>query len=75
MSTTRLLLVAVVLLNCLGYEALATDRPNIVFIISDDQDYEHLGFMGNEFVHTPSLDELASEGVVFTTAHLPMWTK
>ena len=24
------------------------DQPNIVFIISDDHDYEHLGFMGNE---------------------------
>jgi uncharacterized sulfatase len=47
-------------------------KPNIVFIISDDQDYEHLGFMGNDFVHTPTLDRLARDGTVFTTAHLPM---
>ncbi len=48
------------------------ERPNIVLLISDDQDYEHLGFMGNSFVHTPNLDRLARAGTVFTTAHLPM---
>ena len=52
--------------------AAEATRPNIVYIISDDHDYEHLGFMGNEFVHTPTLDKLARDGAVFTTAHLPM---
>ncbi len=47
-------------------------RPNFVFVISDDHDYEHLGFMGNEAVHTPTLDRLARAGTVFTHAHLPM---
>jgi uncharacterized sulfatase len=47
-------------------------RPNIVFIISDDHDNGHLGFMGNEHVHTPNLDRLAKSGTIFTTAHLPM---
>jgi len=51
---------------------IADERPNIVFIISDDHDYEHLGFMGNDTVHTPNLDRLAKAGTVFTTAHLPM---
>ena len=50
----------------------AAKQPNIVFIISDDHDYEHLGFMGNPFVHTPTLDRLAASGTLFTTAHLPM---
>lgn len=48
------------------------EQPNIVFIISDDHDNEHLGFMGNHSVHTPNLDRLAKSGAVFTTAHLPM---
>lgn len=47
-------------------------KPNVVYIISDDHDNEHLGFMGNRFVHTPALDRLANAGTVFTTAHLPM---
>ena len=50
----------------------AAKQPNIVFIISDDHDNEHLGFMGNEIVHTPNLDLLARSGTVFTRAHLPM---
>jgi arylsulfatase A-like enzyme len=52
-------------------EAFAA-QPNIVFIISDDHDNEHLGFMGNEIVHTPNLDRLANSGTVFSVAHLPM---
>ncbi|MFP6872889.1 MAG: sulfatase-like hydrolase/transferase [Verrucomicrobiales bacterium] len=52
--------------------AHAAERPNIVYIISDDHDYEHLGFMGNAFVKTPTLDSLAGNGTIFTTAHLPM---
>ena len=51
---------------------LAAEQPNIVFIISDDHDNAHLGFMGNEIVHTPNLDRLAEAGTVFTRAHLPM---
>jgi len=51
---------------------LIAQQPNIVFIISDDHDNEHLGFMGNETAHTPNLDRLAKLGTVFTHAHLPM---
>lgn len=50
----------------------AAEQPNIVFIISDDHDNEHLGFMGHPMAHTPTLDRLATAGTVFTCAHLPM---
>ena len=46
-------------------------KPNIVLLISDDDDYEHFGFTGNKRVRTPTLDRLASRGVVFTKAHVP----
>jgi uncharacterized sulfatase len=46
-------------------------RPNIVLLISDDDDYEHFGFTGNQRVRTPTLDRLAASGVVFTRAHVP----
>lgn len=52
--------------------ASAVDRPNVVFIISDDHDFEMLGFMGHSSVRTPTLDNLAASGSVFTRAHLPM---
>jgi arylsulfatase A-like enzyme len=48
----------------------ASRRPNIVLIVSDDQDYEQLGFLGAPAARTPTLDTLAAEGTVFTTAHV-----
>jgi len=41
------------------------EKPNIVFIITDDQSWDSLGFMGGR-VHTPRIDQLAREGIVFT---------
>lgn len=48
----------------------AADRPNIVYIISDDQSWPDYGFMGNESVHTPNLDRLASQSARFPNAYL-----
>ena len=42
-------------------------RPHIVFVVADDQDNEHLGFLGHPLVQTPTLDRLAREGTVFET--------
>ena len=53
------------------FAAETAKRPNIVLLISDDDDYEHFGFMGNKRVRTPTLDRLAAGGVVFTRAHVP----
>lgn len=52
--------------------ASGTSRPNIVLIISDDHDNEHLGFLGSREAYTPQLDRLARQGTVFRLAHLPM---
>lgn len=43
-------------------------RPNIVFLLTDDQRFDALGAMGNDIIQTPHLDRLASEGTVFTNA-------
>ncbi len=51
-----------------GVTALAAPlrKPNIILVIGDDHGYRDFGFMGSEAVETPSLDRLASEGMVFT---------
>lgn len=47
-----------------------TERPNILFIVSDDQGYADFGFQGMRTdVQTPHLDRLASEGTFLTQAY------
>ena len=45
-------------------------RPNIVFLLSDDQTVRAAGCYGNPDVITPNLDQLASEGVRFTNHYI-----
>ena len=48
---------------------LANDnRPNIIFILTDDQRYDALGFAGNPYMHTPAMDALAAAGTYFSNA-------
>jgi len=41
------------------------NRPNILWICTDSQRYDTLGVYGNPHVHTPNLDRLAGQGVLF----------
>lgn len=43
-------------------------RPNILFIMTDQQRWDCLGANGNKLIKTPNLDRLASEGANFTRA-------
>ena len=40
-------------------------RPNIVFLLTDDQRFNALGCMGNREIQTPNMDKLGADGVVF----------
>ncbi|MBO4422058.1 MAG: sulfatase-like hydrolase/transferase [Clostridia bacterium] len=46
-------------------------RPNILFICSDQQRRDCLGFAGEYPVKTPNIDALYSEGVDFSQAYTP----
>jgi len=41
------------------------ERPNILWVCTDQQRYDTLGCYGNEFIDTPTIDGLAAEGVRF----------
>lgn len=43
----------------------AQDKPNIIFMMTDDQRYDAVGYTGNSVISTPALDSLAKEGLVF----------
>ncbi len=45
-----------------------SNLPNIIFYLSDDQDVYDYGCYGNEKVHTPAIDRLAREGMLFANA-------
>ncbi|MDA9770510.1 sulfatase [Emcibacteraceae bacterium] len=42
-------------------------KPNIIYILTDDQRYDELGFM-NSLLDTPNMDAIAKEGVHFKNA-------
>ncbi|MGK6352565.1 sulfatase family protein [Parapedobacter sp. DT-150] len=46
------------------------DRPNIIFLLTDDQRADALGAMGNPIIHTPHLDTMAHEGYLFRNAYV-----
>lgn len=45
-------------------------RPNIVFVITDDQGYGDLGHTGNTIIKTPTIDKFATEAVSLTNYHV-----
>jgi len=44
----------------------AADKPNILFVLTDDQGWWDLGLRGNKDIDTPVLDQFSREGVDFT---------
>ncbi len=46
-------------------------RPNVLFILADDQRFDTIHALGNSVIQTPNLDALAAQGTAFTEAHIP----
>lgn len=54
-----------------SYKGL-TQRPNILFIMTDQQFADVMSCrMGTDYLHTPAMDRLATEGALFTRAYSP----
>ena len=71
MKNPRLLIILLTILlisnGCADIESPGkSDRPNILFAISDDQSYLHTSFAGCRFINTPAFDRIAREGVYFS---------
>lgn len=43
-------------------------KPNIIFILIDDQRYDFLSFLNHPWIKTPNIDKLASNGLYFSNA-------
>ncbi|TWU51728.1 sulfatase family protein [Rubripirellula reticaptiva] len=46
------------------------DRPNVVFLLSDDQGWDDYGFMGHPHLQTPNLDQLANAGLSYERGYV-----
>lgn len=51
-----------------GDRSVSRRRPSFLFLLTDDQRFDELGAAGNRLIHTPHLDSLAAEGVMFENA-------
>ena len=49
---------------------MADDRPNIIFIITDQQRFDTIKELGFDYMETPNLDRLVREGTTFTNCHI-----
>ncbi len=45
-------------------------RPNVLFLFSDDQQHDTIHALGNDAIETPNLDRLVSTGTTFTNAYI-----
>lgn len=76
MVIKRYLLIVFILLACiiqrLHAQAItdSTERPNIIFVLTDDQRYDAMGAMGNSIIKTPNIDKLANNGILFKNAYV-----
>jgi len=52
-----------------GDSEYPSDRPNIIFLLTDDLRWDALGCMGNKHIITPHIDDLADVSVSFMNAY------
>ncbi|MDB4345743.1 sulfatase [bacterium] len=45
--------------------ANAADKPNIIYLMADDQNFNSVGIYGNSDVQTPHMDKLGQDGLIF----------
>ncbi len=45
------------------------ERPNILWYCTDQQRYDTIHALGNQYIRTPNLDNLATEGTAFTRTY------
>ena len=44
-------------------------RPNVLFVMTDQQRFDTIAALGNAHIHTPHLDRLVRRGIAFTRAY------
>jgi len=50
---------------------MTAKRPNILWLMTDEQRADSMGYEGHPWAHTPNLDRVAQAGVRFTSTYTP----
>ena len=58
------------ILSMMGLAFGADGRPNILFLLADDQRADTIAALGNPHIRTPSLDRLVRSGLTFNRAYM-----
>ncbi|EAZ80931.1 sulfatase family protein [Algoriphagus machipongonensis] len=56
------------LTGCQEAKEEKSQRPNIIFIMSDDHAYQAISAYDNSLIETPNIDRIADMGILFTNA-------
>ena len=56
-------------IGCKENKQISISRPNIIFLLADDLGYNDVGLSGQKMIKTPYIDQLASEGKIFTDCY------
>ncbi|MEM9340526.1 MAG: arylsulfatase [Bacteroidota bacterium] len=70
MKKSMLFLLLILSLRLFGNDGVETQRPNVIFILTDDQGIGDLGCHGNPWLKTPNIDEFYEESVRMTDYHV-----
>lgn len=57
-----------ILNSCSDHKKDNSERPNILFIMSDDHAYQAISAYSDHLILTPHIDRIANEGLLFTNA-------
>ncbi|MFY0606445.1 MAG: sulfatase [Cyclobacteriaceae bacterium] len=68
-SRVLILILVVSSLNACSPLVSKDAKPNIVLINIDDMGWKDVGFMGSDYYETPHIDQLASQGMIFSNGY------
>lgn len=70
MKQSRNSIVCLALSFVFSSELVASTRPNVLFLFTDDQRFDTIQALGNEQIKTPHIDRLVKGGTSFTNAYI-----
>ena len=62
------ILIITILIFLVGCNSSFQEKPNILFIMSDDHAYQAISAYDDRLIETPNIDRISDEGMLFTNA-------